>query len=186
MKRCKVIALIICSIVVVICTAMIIRINIQFPKAEDKSYTIDNPADIDGVIVKPLSYQICTIDEYSQISSEYSKVKDEKKDKCRIVVLTISIENTTEEVADYTPSFIFVSEELNAFNGAIPISGNGTGRRLCACKAPWAGHETKEMKLRAYIGASQLDQNNLDKLDSSTITLVYSFYPYRRKLVFSR
>ena len=45
MKRCKVIALIICSIVVVICTAMIIRINIQFPKAEDKSYTIDNPAD---------------------------------------------------------------------------------------------------------------------------------------------
>ena len=40
MKRCKVIALIICSIVVVICTAMIIRINIQFPKAEDKSYTI--------------------------------------------------------------------------------------------------------------------------------------------------
>ena len=100
MKRCKVIALIICSVVVVICTAMIIRINIQFPKAEDKSYTIDNPADIDGVIVKPLSYQVCTIDEYSQISSEYSKVKDEKKDKCRIVVLTISIENTTEEVAD--------------------------------------------------------------------------------------
>ena len=121
MKRCKVIALIICSVVVVICTAMIIRINIQFPKAEDKSYTIDNPADIDGVIVKPLSYQVCTIDEYSQISSEYSKVKDEKKDKCRIVVLTISIENTTEEVADYTPSFIFVSEELNAFNGAIPM-----------------------------------------------------------------
>ena len=50
MKRCKVIALIICSIVVVICTAMIIRINIQFPKAEDKSYTIDNPAEIDGAI----------------------------------------------------------------------------------------------------------------------------------------
>ena len=165
MKRCKVIALIICSVVVVICTAMIIRINIQFPKAEDKSYTIDNPAD--------------TIDEYSQISSEYSKVKDEKKDKCRIVVLTISIENTTEEVADYTPSFIFVSEELNAFNGAIPI---GSGSRHCTLLP----HETKEMKLRAYIGASQLDQNNLDKLDSSTITLVYSFYPYRRKLVFSR
>ena len=172
MKRCKVIALIICSVVVVICTAMIIRINIQFPKAEDKSYTIDNPADIDGVIVKPLSYQVCTIDEYS-------KVKDEKKDKCRIVVLTISIENTTEEVADYTPSFIFVSEELNAFNGAIPI---GSGSRHCTLLP----HETKEMKLRAYIGASQLDQNNLDKLDSSTITLVYSFYPYRRKLVFSR
>ena len=155
MKRCKVIALIICSVVVVICTAMIIRINIQFPKAEDKSYTIDNPADIDGVIVKPLSYQVCTIDEYSQISSEYSKVKDEKKDKCRIVVLTISIENTTEEVADYTPSFIFVSEELNAFNGAIPI---GSGSRHCTLLP----HETKEMKLRAYIGASQLDQNNLD------------------------
>ena len=83
MKRCKVIALIICSVVVVICTAMIIRINIQFPKAEDKSYTIDNPADIDGVIVKPLSYQVCTIDEYSQISSEYSKVKDEKKDNIK-------------------------------------------------------------------------------------------------------
>ena len=179
MKRCKVIALIICSVVVVICTAMIIRINIQFPKAEDKSYTIDNPADIDGVIVKPLSYQVCTIDEYSQISSEYSKVKDEKKDKFRIVVLTISIENTTEEVANYTPSFIFVSEELNAFNGAIPI---GSGSRHCTLLP----HETKEMKLRAYIGASQLDQNNLDKLDSSTITLVYSFYPYRRKLVFSR
>ena len=162
MKRCKVIALIICSVVVVICTAMIIRINIQFPKAEDKSYTIDNPADIDGVIVKPLSYQVCTIDEYSQISSEYSKVKDEKK-----------------EVADYTPSFIFVSEELNAFNGAIPI---GSGSRHCTLLP----HETKEMKLRAYIGASQLEQNNLDKLDSSTITLVYSFYPYRRKLVFSR
>lgn len=179
MKRCKVIALIICSVVVVICTAMIIRINIQFPKAEDKSYTIDNPAHIDGVIVKPISYQICTIDEYSKISSEYSKVKDEKKDKCRIVVLTISIENTTEEVADYTPSFIFVSEELNAFNGAIPI---GSGSRHCTLLP----HETKEMKLQAYIGASQLDEKNLDKLDSSTITLVYSFYPYRRKLVFSR
>jgi hypothetical protein len=84
MKRCKVIALIICSIVVVICTAMIIRINIQFPKAEDKSYTIDNPADIDGVIVKPLSYQICTIDEYSQISSEYTNVIVEESSLSRL------------------------------------------------------------------------------------------------------
>ena len=55
-------------------------------------------------------------------------------------------------MADYTPSFIFVSEELNAFNGAIPI---GSGSRHCTLLP----HETKEMKLRAYIGASQLDQN---------------------------
>lgn len=79
MKRCKVIALIICSVVVVICTAMIIRINIQFPKAEDKSYTIDNPAHIDGVIVKPISYQICTIDEYSKYHQNIPRLKMKRK-----------------------------------------------------------------------------------------------------------
>ena len=79
MKRCKVIALIICSVVVVICTAMIIRINIQFPKAEDKSYTIDNPADIDGVIVKPLSYQVCTIDDIHKFHQNILRLKMKRK-----------------------------------------------------------------------------------------------------------
>ena len=68
---------------------------------------------------------------------------------------------------------------IHAFNGVTPID---SGTRHCTLLP----HETKEIKLQAYIGPAQLDDKKLDKLDSSTITLVYSFYPYRKKLVFSR
>lgn len=179
MKRCKIIGLIIAGIIVTICIAMIVRINILFPQAEDVSFTVDNPANIDGIIVKPVGYQVCTIQEYSKLSSKYANIREDKIDRSRVVLFTISIENTTEEVADYVPSYIFVSEELNAFNGVTPID---SGTRHCTLLP----HETKEIKLQAYIGPAQLDDKKLDKLDSSTITLVYSFYPYRKKLVFSR
>ena len=36
------------------------------------------------------------------------------------------------------------------------------------------------------FSTSMLKYENFDKIESSTMTLVYSFYPYRRKLVFDK
>ena len=49
MKYCKIGISIISIIVAAICVIMIVRINKAFPNAEEKSYTKDNPANIEGV-----------------------------------------------------------------------------------------------------------------------------------------
>ena len=43
-----------------------------------------------------------------------------------------------------------------------------------------------EVGLHAYIGPSQLDYKLFDKIDSSTVTYVYSYYPYRQRIVFNK
>ena len=52
---------------------MIIRINVLYPNAEVISYTKDNPVDINGLEVKPIDYSVYTLDEFSEISSEYDR-----------------------------------------------------------------------------------------------------------------
>lgn len=178
MRHCKIFFLALCIIIASICFAMIIRINIKFPKAEDISYTLDNPANIEGVIVTPIDYSVWTVDEFSKLSNKYSQLSEERKKKSRVVVLTISVNNTTDEVA-ILPGFVFVAEELNAFNGTFTVNKDMNHSVLLP-------KEIKEIQLCAYIGPALLDYKKMDELDSSTITLVYSFYPYRRKLVFNR
>ena len=44
--------------------------------------------------------------------------------------------------------------------------------------------QTQEVRFQAYMGPNQLNPKKFSKLESSTITLVYSYYPLKKKLVF--
>ena len=46
--------------------------------------------------------------------------------------------------------------------------------------------EELEVGLHAYIGPSQLDYKLFNRIDSSTVTFVYAYYPYRQRIVFDR
>ena len=46
--------------------------------------------------------------------------------------------------------------------------------------------EERQLVLKSMLSTSMLKYENFDKIESSTMTLVYSFYPYRRKLVFDK
>ena len=66
------------------CIGMIIRINVLFPNAKVITYTSDNPADLDGLIIKPVNYKVYTMEEYSEISSRYKNIQGEKADKSKL------------------------------------------------------------------------------------------------------
>ena len=71
MKRYKWGILTIILVILITCIGMIIRINVLFPNAKVITYTSDNPADLDGLIIKPVNYKVYTMEEYSEISSRY-------------------------------------------------------------------------------------------------------------------
>ena len=104
MKRYKWGILTIILVILITCIGMIIRINVLFPNAKVITYTSDNPADLDGLIIKPVNYKVYTMEEYSEISSRYKNIQGEKADKSRVVVLNILLKNTTEDIITYYPS----------------------------------------------------------------------------------
>lgn len=184
MKHCKLIVLCISSIAIVICAVMIIRINVLYPNAEVISYTKDNPVDINGLEVKPIDYSVYTLDEFSEISSEYDRyLKRENKDKKRVVVFTLSVRNTTDDIISYSPSFVMVIEELCASNGAFPIINNDNPSQQSINVLPG---EERQLVLKSMLSTSMLKYENFDKIESSTMTLVYSFYPLEESLYLIR
>ena len=58
MKRYKWGILTIILVILITCIGMIIRINVLFPNAKVITYTSDNPADLDGLIIKPVNYKV--------------------------------------------------------------------------------------------------------------------------------
>ena len=121
---------------------------------------------------------------FSEISSEYDRyLKRENKDKKRVVVFTLSVRNTTDDIISYSPSFVMVIEELCASNGAFPIINNDNPSQQSINVLPG---EERQLVLKSMLSTSMLKYENFDKIESSTMTLVYSFYPYRRKLVFDK
>ena len=105
------------------------------------------------------------------------------KDKKRVVVFTLSVRNTTDDIISYSPSFVMVIEELCASNGAFPIINNDNPSQQSINVLPG---EERQLVLKSMLSTSMLKYENFDKIESSTMTLVYSFYPYRRKLVFDK
>lgn len=91
MKYCKIGISIISIIVAAICVIMIVRINKAFPNAEENSYTKDNPANIEGVELTPVSYNVYTIEEYSKISPTNNFSMNQNSDNSRIIVMTVMI-----------------------------------------------------------------------------------------------
>ena len=115
---------------------------------------------------------------------EYDRyLKRENKDKKRVVVFTLSVRNTTDDIISYSPSFVMVIEELCASNGAFPIINNDNPSQQSINVLPG---EERQLVLKSMLSTSMLKYENFDKIESSTMTLVYSFYPYRRKLVFDK
>ena len=76
-----------------------------------------------------------------------------------------------------------VIEELCASNGAFPIINNDNPSQQSINVLPG---EERQLVLKSMLSTSMLKYENFDKIESSTMTLVYSFYPYRRKLVFDK
>ena len=177
MKRYKWGILTIILVILITCIGMIIRINVLFPNAKVITYTSDNPADLDGLIIKPVNYKVYTMEEYSEISSRYKNIQGEKADKSRVVVLNILLKNTTEDIITYYPSGNMVIEKLHARNGVTLQEPD----KMTVTVMPG-----EELGLHAYIGPSQLDYKLFDKIDSSTVTFVYSYYPYRQRIVFNK
>ena len=133
---------------------MIIRINVLYPNAEVISYTKDNPVDINGLEVKPIDYSVYTLDEFSEISSEYDRyLKRENKDKKRVVVFTLSVRNTTDDIISYSPSFVMVIEELCASNGAFPIINNDNPSQQSINVLPG---EERQLVLKSMLSTSML------------------------------
>lgn len=91
MKYCKIGISIISIIVAAICVIMIVRINKAFPNAEENSYTKDNPANIEGVELTPVSYNVYTIEEYSKISPTNNFSMNQNSDNSRIIVMTVRL-----------------------------------------------------------------------------------------------
>lgn len=119
------------------------------------------------------------MEEYSEISSRYKNIQGEKADKSRVVVLNILLKNTTEDIITYYPSGNMVIEKLHARNGVTLQEPD----KMTVTVMPG---EELEVGLHAYIGPSQLDYKLFDKIDSSTVTFVYSYYPYRQRIVFNK
>jgi hypothetical protein len=98
--------------------------------------------------------------------------------KSRVVVMDLSVENVTDDVINFYPGmFIFVAEEINGSNGVSSVNQGET-------HIIFLPNETKEIQLQVLLCPGQISEKKLDKIESSTLTLVYSFYPYRRKIVF--
>ena len=74
-------------------------------------------------------------------------------------------------------------EELCASNGAFPIINNDNPSQQSINVLPG---EERQLVLKSMLSTSMLKYENFDRIESSTMTLVYSFYPYRRKLVFDK
>lgn len=166
-----------CIAIAAVCIALIVRVNRAFPNAEEVSYTKDNPADLDGLEITPVNAKVYTLEDYSKISGQYKNVSEEKAKNVRIIVMTVRLRNTTDQVINYVPSFICVVEELNGSNGVQPVSNSM--RRITLDPG-----QTHEVRFQAYMGPNQLNPKKFSKLESSTITLVYSYYPLKKKLVF--
>ena len=72
-----------------------------------------------------------------------------------------------------------MSDELNAHNGVTMYSSKDS--RIVVVPG-----EKKEVRLQCTLGSSMVKESKLDKIDSSDISLVYSFYPKRLRIVFDR
>lgn len=98
-------------------------------------------------------------------------MREETARKSRIVVMTIELENVSDKVVNFSPSiFVFLSDELNAHNGVTMYSSKDS--RIVVVPG-----EKKEVRLQCTLGSSMVKESKLDKIDSSDISLVYSFYP---------
>lgn len=107
-------------------------------------------------------------------------MREETARKSRIVVMTIELENVSDKVVNFSPSiFVFLSDELNAHNGVAMYSSKDS--RIVVVPG-----EKKEVRLQCTLGSSMVKESKLDKIDSSDISLVYSFYPKRLRIVFDR
>ena len=171
MKRYRIIIIGAITLLIAIFIGFTVRINMIFPNAKDVTYTSDNPPIIDGLKITPVDYNVYTIDEYREKSGQQLNMREETARKSRIVVMTIELENVSDKVVNFSPSiFVFLSDELNAHNSRIVVV---PGKK-------------NEVRLQCTLGSSMVKESKLDKIDSSDISLVYSFYPKRLRIVFDR
>lgn len=180
MKRYRIIIIGAITLLIAIFIGFTVRINMIFPNAKDVTYTSDNPPIIDGLKITPVDYNVYTIDEYREKSGQQLNMREETARKSRIVVMTIKLENVSDKVVNFSPSiFVFLSDELNAHNGVTMYSSKDS--RIVVVP-----DEKKEVRLQCTLGSSMVKESKLDKIDSSDISLVYSFYPKRLRIVFDR
>lgn len=177
--RIKIITISVLMLILGIYIFMVVRINKAFPNPKEINYTSENPANLDGLEIQPEYYELCSMKEYSEISSEFSYMSEEAAEKSIIVLAKLKLKNTTKDVINYSPNFILSIEELNGKNGALPVDLDDN--RMVIMPG-----EERELLLEAYMGSAQMKYDKFSKIDSSTVCLIYSFYPYREKLILNK
>lgn len=177
--RIKIIVAIALVLMLGIYVFMVVKINKAFPNPEEINYTSDNPANFNGLEIRPEYYELCSINEYSEMSSEFSYLSEEQAEKSIIILIKLKLKNTTQDIINYMPDFILNIEELNGKNGTTPVNFND--RRIVIMPG-----EERELLLEAYMGPSQLKYEKISKIESSTVYLIYAFYPYREKIILNK
>lgn len=147
-----------CIAIAAVCIALIVRVNRAFPNAEEVSYTKDNPADLDGLEITPVNAKVYTLEDYSKISGQYKNVSEEKAKNVRIIVMTVRLRNTTDQVINYVPSFICVVEELNGSNGVQPVSNSMRRITLDPGQTQALLHALDKYKFDAAFGGARRDE----------------------------
>lgn len=181
MKHFKLILVSVISILLAAyCIYRIIVINTALPNAEEIIYDKENIACINGVECIPVYYEVMSAKDFNEINNSYSWLKDNVKSKSKVVVITLKVRNTSDVTRRVRVDlFELLAEDLNTSNGINFLDSS----RASVSVEP--GHE-EEVCFTALLTPSQLAEQKLQKLEDTEISLVYSYYPYRRKIVFEK
>lgn len=149
------------------------------------TYTKDNPALEDGLLITPLKVHVYTVEEYNETFEElsaYSSLSEaelDNKKTWKIAVYTMRYENTTNETLQYYP-FKYNGEAKNShwFNGVQPID------RVHLQKiAP--GEQQEIIVAAPIVEGSIITKKDFKRAEEDEYTLVYGYYPERKELVFT-
>lgn len=172
------------AVLAVVCGYFIYDVNTRFPDVTViEQYTKDNPAVENGLQITPVDYGVYTYDEYFEAFSESTKswsnsVADDKKERCRIVVLHLRYENLSEQTLVYDAMmYQLVGEKSGLANGVT--CDNRPARNTIE------PGEVQEVQLSVTaLEGSQIRKEWLNKLDTDRFALVYWRYPVTKELVF--
>ena len=122
------VAAVIIIAVAIVCAGMIYDINKRFPAAEVEIHTSDAPLEIDGLILTPGKSQVYTCEAYTKAyegAPGLSGIKEEAKESVRVVVLSMTVDNPTNDSITFRPEFsTFEGLKSCVNNGVIRIWTN--------------------------------------------------------------
>ena len=160
---------------------LIYDINHRFPEPVMYTYTFDNSANEDGLVITPLECRIYTYDNYKNEYGEASAFteKESNSDRTRYIVFKLKFENVSQRSISYeTDTFWMNGEKSGVYNGVLLEEGKKN-------KSTIQPGETQQFTLSTVVTAPSLIKTKwIDRLDEETFYLVYRWYPSIKRLEF--